>query len=57
MAGFMDADCFLGDWENYQCKHYARPLGFTDIAPVSISSGEQGAKAIDHGSFVSATLW
>ena len=33
VAGFMDADCFLGDWDNYQCKHYARPLGFTDIAP------------------------
>ena len=34
VAGFRDADCFLGDWDNYQCKHYAHPLGFTDMSVV-----------------------
>lgn len=22
VVGFMDVDCFLGDWDNYQCKYY-----------------------------------
>lgn len=32
VAGLKDADRFLGRWDNYQCKHYSRPLGFSDIA-------------------------
>lgn len=27
VAGFTDADELWGDWDNYQCKHYANSLG------------------------------
>ncbi|MFS8184496.1 ABC-three component system protein [Pseudovibrio denitrificans] len=30
IAAFKDRRCLLGDWHNYQCKHYAKPLGPSD---------------------------
>jgi len=31
IAGFCSADGFEGDWDNYQCKRYGRPLRPSDI--------------------------
>lgn len=33
VAGFTDAKKLLGIWDNYQCKRYANPLSFGNIAP------------------------
>lgn len=33
VAGFKDANRLAGAWDNYQCKHYARPLSFANVAP------------------------
>lgn len=30
VAAFTSTDQLLGDWHNYQCKHYNKPLGPTD---------------------------
>jgi hypothetical protein len=32
IVGFVDSDELLGVWDNYQCKHYGKTLGFSDIA-------------------------
>lgn len=30
VAGFADADMLLGVWDNYQCKHYTKPIAPSD---------------------------
>ena len=31
VAGFVDDKCLLGVWDNFQCKHYDRPLRPSDV--------------------------
>lgn len=33
VAGCADSDLLAGVWDNYQCKHYGRPLSFSVAAP------------------------
>ena len=33
VAGLKGKDRLAGAWDNYQCKHYVRPLAFSNIAP------------------------
>lgn len=33
VAGFKGKDRLKGAWDNYQCKHYERPLSFSNVAP------------------------
>ena len=33
IAGFKDEGRLAGEWDNYQCKHYSRPLSFSIVAP------------------------
>jgi hypothetical protein len=33
LAGFKDAKLLKGVWDNYQCKHYAKPLAASDVLP------------------------
>jgi len=32
VAGFADSNRLKGVWDNYQCKHYVRPLNFSNIS-------------------------
>lgn len=33
VAGFLDAFGFHGEWDCFQCKHYANPLAWSDVLP------------------------
>jgi hypothetical protein len=33
IAGFKDVKLLQGIWDNYQCKHYSKPLSASDILP------------------------